>query len=159
MKNHLLRNTGKRTFEDGTAAAGAAFEPAEVSRGAAFGDLDNDGDVDLVFTTNNGPARLLINEGAGAKHGWLQIRLEQSGPNRFALGARVGVERNGLPTLWRRVKTDGSYLSASDVRVHVGLGPSAKIAGVVVQWPDGASERFAATGNQHLTLRRGTGSK
>jgi enediyne biosynthesis protein E4 len=156
MKNQLLRNTGKRTFEDVSAAAGPAFDRAEVSRGAAFGDLDNDGDVDLVFTINNGPARLLINESTG-QHGRLQIRLEQDGGNRFAFGARVGVERGGLPTLWRRVKTDGSYLSASDVRVHVGLGASTKVAGVVVHWPDGRTERWPGTANQSLTLRRGSG--
>jgi enediyne biosynthesis protein E4 len=89
----------------------------------------------------------------------VQVRLEQAPANRFALGARVGIERAGKPTLWRRVKTDGSYLSASDVRVHVGLGALPKIDAVVVQWPDGQRERWASVSSDRVvTLRRGTGS-
>jgi hypothetical protein len=84
--------------------------------------------------------------------------LQQDG-ERFGMGARVGIERAGQPTLWRRVKTDGSYLSASDIRVHVGLGAAADIASVIVQWPDGARERFkGVAADRMVTLRRGSGA-
>jgi enediyne biosynthesis protein E4 len=70
----------------------------------------------------------------------------------------VGVERAGRPTLWRRVRTDGSYLSASDVRAHFGLGGAAAVTAIVVQWPDGQRERFTDVGaDRVVTLRRGTG--
>ena len=121
MKNQLFRNTGRGQFEETSAAGGPAFARAEVGRGAAFGDIDNDGDTDVVVTNNNGPVRLLINQ-TNARHHWVQVRLQQDAGQRFAFGARVGIERAGRPTIWRRVKTDGSYLSASDLRVHVGLG-------------------------------------
>jgi hypothetical protein len=160
MKNQLFHNiadkTGRR-FEETSAMAGPAFARAEVSRGAAFGDIDNDGDIDIVFTNNNGPARLLINQSATRNH-WLQIRLDQRPGNRFAIGAWIGVERSGRPTQWRRARTDGSYLSASDVRAHFGLGSSAAIDAVVVHWPDGGRERWRnVSADRLVTLRRGTG--
>jgi hypothetical protein len=157
MKNQLFRNTGARRFEETTAAGGAAFSRAEIGRGAAFGDIDNDGDIDVVVTNNNGPVRLLLNQ-AGTRNHWLAVRVTQGPGNRFGFGARIGIERAGRPTLWRRVRSDGSYLSASDVRVHAGLGASAAIDAVVVQWPDGARERWTGiVGDKVVTLGRGTG--
>jgi len=101
--------------------------------------------------------RLLLNQ-SGTRNHWLQVRLDQAPGNRFALGARVGVERAGRPILWRRVRTDGSYLSASDVRTHFGLGASSAIDAVAVQWPDGQRERWTGVATDRLvTLRRGTG--
>jgi enediyne biosynthesis protein E4 len=161
MKNQLFRNSGKGRFEETSAVAGPAFARAEISRAAAFGDVDNDGDVDILVTNNGGPVRLLLNqargEGAAQKPDahFLQIRLEQPGTNRSAFGAWVGVERAGRPTLWRRVKTDGSYLAANDPRLHFGLGASAAIDAVVVQWPDGKSERWKGlSADRLLTLKR-----
>src|SRR5205814_2783792 len=97
MKNQLFRNTGAGRFEETSAAGGPAFTRAEIGRGAAFGDLDNDGDVDIVVTNNNGPVRLLLNQ-TGAQSHWLEIRLDQRPGNRFAFGAWVGVERSGKAT-------------------------------------------------------------
>ena len=103
--------------------------------------------------------RLLLNQVGAANH-WLQIRLEQRPSNRFGIGSSIGVERAGRPTLWRRVRTDGSYLSASDVRSHFGLGSSAEISAVVVQWPDGERERWMGIAGDRLqTLRRGSGQR
>jgi hypothetical protein len=152
MRNLLLRNNGSGRFVDVTGEAGAALAPAEIGRGAAFGDLDNDGDTDIVVTNNNGPARLLLNTAAGTH--WLQVRLTQDSGNRFAFGARVGLERAGRPTSWRRVKTDGSYLSASDPRIQFGLGGTPAIDAVVVQWPDGRLQRWNdISADRLITLR------
>jgi hypothetical protein len=154
MKNQLFRNRGNGGFEEVTASAGPAFARAEIGRGVAFGDVDNDGDVDCVVSNNGGPARLFLNQASGSNKS-LQIRLQQPGSNRFAFGSWVGVERGGKKTLWRRVKSDGSYLSASDVRLHFGLGEAAKVDAVVVQWPDGEKERFTGIKSPGLvTLQR-----
>ena len=157
MRNQLFRNTGAGRFEETSKAGGPAFDRAEIGRGAAFGDVDNDGDMDVVVTNNNGPVRLLLNQAGNGNH-WLQLRLQQAPANRLAFGAWVGVERAGRPTAWRRVRSDGSYLSASDVRVHVGLGPSAAAPAVVVQWPDGVRERWtnvARGSSGHAATRDG----
>jgi hypothetical protein len=161
MRNQLFHNTGAGRFEETSKAGGPAFDRAEIGRGAAFGDIDNDGDTDIVVTNNNGPVRLLLNQ-AGTRNHWLQVRLQQPQGNRLGFGAWVGVERAGRPTAWRRVRTDGSYLSASDSRIHVGLGASsgavAVPVGVIVQWPDGARERWTDVAvDRVVTVQRGTG--
>jgi hypothetical protein len=159
MNNQLFRNTGKGRLEEvGSKIAGPDFQQTEVGRGAAFGDLDNDGDIDIVVTNNGGPVKLLLNQGVPHHH-WLQVRLEQGPGNRVGLGAWVGLHRTGRPTLWRRVKTDGSYLSANDSRLHFGLGTSREIGALEVRWPDGARERFpATTADRIVTLKKGTGT-
>ena len=108
---------------------------------------------DILVSNNGGPVRLLLNQ-IGARNHWLTVRVEQGGGNRLAIGARVGVDRGGRPTLWRRVRTDGSYLSASDVRAHFGLGPSASIDALVVIWPDGSGERWTGIERRAVTIRR-----
>jgi hypothetical protein len=140
MANQLYRNLGNGRFEDVSARAGAALALADVSRGAAFGDLDNDGDVDVVVGTAAGPTRLLVN-GVGSRSHWVGLRLMAG--RRDAIGARVGVVRQDGTTLWRRARADGSYASANDPRVVVGLGPAgAAPPRVRVQWPDGSTEEF-----------------
>ena len=158
QKNQLFRNRGDGTFVETTAEAGAAFALLEVSRGAAFGDLDNDGDVDAVVTNNSGPVRLLRNELANARP-WLGLDMVDA-TGGFVLGTRVAVVRRVGPTLWRRVHTDGSYLSASDPRVWFGLGAGGEAMRVRAHWPDGLVEEWPApTAGAYHTLRRGSGAR
>lgn len=138
--NQLFRNDGSGRFEE--LDAGAAMDMPAVGRGAAFGDIDNDGDVDIVVSNNNGPMRLLVNEVGNEQH-WLALRLRGTRVNRDAIGARVQITRAGDAPQWRRVHTDGSYASASDPRLHVGLGGSVEPVTVEVIWPDGLRERWA----------------
>jgi hypothetical protein len=155
QKNLLLHNEGSR-FRDVSDQAGPPFQISEVGRGAAFGDLDNDGRVDIVVANNNGPARLLRNETEPAGH-WLEVRLQGVKHNRDGIGARVAVLREGERPLWANVHTDGSYLSASDVRAHFGLGSKAA-ARIMVEWPDGSKEKWDSPLRDSLvTLRQGSG--
>jgi hypothetical protein len=157
MPNQLFRNIGGR-FVETTAKAGPAFRQLGIGRGAAFGDLDNDGDIDIVVTNNGGPALLLLNqtiENGSANH-WIDVVVRQPALNRFGFGAWIGIERAGKPTLWRRVRTDGSYLSASDARVHFGLGTSPSVDAIIVQWPDGQRERRTGVqADRVVTVQRG----
>jgi hypothetical protein len=154
----LFHNLGGGKFEEIGAKAGPAFQALEVSRGAAFGDLDNDGDVDVVVVNNDGPARILINQ-TGSRYHWLGLRLVTGKPGRDALGARVELRRPGRPLLVRHVHTDGSYAAANDPRVLFGLGDKAEVEKVVVRWPSGKVEEFKGlkTG-AYSTLREGEGS-
>jgi hypothetical protein len=157
QRNQLFRNTGKGRLADVSAEAGAAFERAEVGRGLATGDLDNDGDVDAIVTSNGGPVRVLLNEPEAAH--WITIALAAASGNRLGFGARIGVVRAGLPTMWRRVGTDGSYLSASDSRAHFGLGSSSDLDRITVEWPDGFQEQWmGVAADRAVVLRRGTGT-
>ena len=142
QRNQLFRNDGRGRFTDLTARAGVAFEPLGVGRGIAAGDVDNDGDLDLVVFHNSGPARLLLGEPGGGSH-WIGVRAIDGRYRRDALAARVELERpRGNPPAVRRVQVDGSYASASDPRVVFGLGPDASPQTVRITWPDGQVERF-----------------
>jgi enediyne biosynthesis protein E4 len=139
MLNQLYRNLGNGRFEDVSTKAGSAFTLNDVSRGAAFGDIDNDGDQDVVIGTAAGPVRLLINNVGTANH-WLGVRLV--GGRRDQIGARVEVTRRSGPALWRRARSDGSYASANDPRVLVGLGSATDPVRLRVLWPSGKTEEF-----------------
>ncbi len=157
--NQLFRNTGGRTFEDVSARAGACFAVSEVSRAAAFGDLDNDGDADIVVANNAGPLRVLRNE-IGQRRSWIGLRLVEGSPPRDAFGTRVALKLRSGRTLWRWVRTAASYAAASDPRILFGLGEADDaVEAVVAYWPDGGVETWPALepGRYHL-LRRGSGS-
>ena len=158
QKNQLFHNSGEGNgFQEVTADAGESLQLIEISRGAAFGDINNDGAMDIVITNEDGPARLFLNQ-AGKRNHWLLVRLEIPKLNRFGMGARVGVFRKGEPTLWRHAHTDGSMLSANDVRVHFGLGTNPKIEAVVVHWLGGKKEKWEKVrADQIVTLRQGNG--
>jgi hypothetical protein len=144
MLNQLYRNQGNGRFEDVSAKAGKAFTLNDVSRGAAFGDIDNDGDDDVVIGTAAGPTRLLINN-IGNKNHWVGLRLVApvgTGKVRDQIGARVEIVRKTGGPLWRRARSDGSYASANDPRVLVGLGSSTDPVRLKVSWPSGKAEEF-----------------
>ncbi|HET9266753.1 MAG TPA: CRTAC1 family protein, partial [Vicinamibacterales bacterium] len=155
QRKTLFHNTGAGRFDDVSARAGAVFALSEVGRGAAFGDVDNDGDIDVLVGNNNGPVRLLVNQAASGAH-WVGLRLVGAG-GRDQVGARVRVTTAGTVRS-RRARADGSFASANDPRVHVGLGASAAPSDVTVDWPDGRRETFAAVpADRYTTLTEGTG--
>ena len=157
QRNLLFHNEGQHRFSEVSDGAGPAFQRIDVGRGVAIGDIDNDGAVDVLVTNNNGSVRLLHNE-VGARQHWLEVRLVGTKSNRSGIGARVALLRDGAAPQWRRVHTDSSYLSASDVRVHFGLGERSDVRGLVVQWPDGSSETWDhVKPNRVVVLRQGTG--
>ena len=154
----LFRGNGDGTFENVTSRAGAVFSLLEVSRGAAFGDIDNDGDIDVVLVNNSGPARLLVNNVGHQKH-WIGFRMVGEKSNRDMYGTRVAVFRRNAPTLWRRVHSDGSYCSSSDPRVLFGLGDAPDITKVQAHWVSGRVEEWSGLPlEKYTTLREGSGS-
>ena len=158
--NQLFRNVGDVQFEDVTNRAGETFGLPEVSRGAAVGDVDNDGDIDVVVTNTSGPVRLFINDIRNRNH-WLGLSLvgAASVGGRHMLGARVEINQVDGPTLWRRVHTDGSYASAHDPRVLFGLGTSSEAVSVRVLWPDGREETWADVSvDRWVSLQQDSGS-
>jgi hypothetical protein len=164
QRKQLFRNLGNGRFEDVGDRAGAVFKLSEVGRGAAFGDIDNDGDLDVLVGNNNGPTRLLINTIGSRKH-WVGLRLvgESSDPpgqqNRDMLGARVGIVLKDGSTRWRRVRSDGSYGSANDPRVLIGLGDVTDAPRVRVRWPDGRTEEWPQVPVDRWTTLRQGGAK
>jgi hypothetical protein len=158
--NQLFVNLGPPAFafrEVPPAEAGPPFDLVETSRGAAFGDVDGDGDIDILVSQSNGPLRLLRNE-TGQDRSWLALDLRAAG--RAADGALVALVRPGRHNLLRRVGSDGSYLSASDRRVFFGLADESSPVTVLVVWPDGAAERFEGLRPRRFhTLRQGEGAR
>jgi hypothetical protein len=130
----LVRNTGKN-FVDVSAEAGAVFQQPWVGRGLAIGDIDNDGRVDAVVTTNDGPMHVLHNDTPTPNH-WLTLKLVGHKSNRDAIGAAVKlVTEQGAQ--FATVTTAGSYLSSSDKRLHFGLGLDSAAKSIEIQWPSG----------------------
>jgi hypothetical protein len=152
---HLFRNLDGRRFEP--AAVGAAFARPMVARGAAYADYDRDGDLDLVVTANNGPARLLRNDG-GNRNRWLRVRTVGTASNRDGIGARVTVTGAQPRPQWSIVRTGSSYLSQSELPLTFGLGQAAGPVQVEVRWPNGRTDTRTGVGpNQELTVTEGEG--
>ncbi|MBS1819145.1 MAG: CRTAC1 family protein [Acidobacteria bacterium] len=154
QRKQLFRNVGGR-FDDVSALAGKVFDLVEAGRGAAFGDIDNDGDTDVLVANGAGRMRLLINN-VGSRQHWVGLRLVSPGLKRDAVGARIEVQRASGPLLVRHAHADGSYASANDPRVLVGLGASADPVRVRVRWPDGNTEEWSAVPtDRYTTLTQG----
>jgi hypothetical protein len=189
QRKQLFRNLGNQHFEEVTSHAGPVFQKLNIGRGTAFGDIDNDGDTDVIVSNNNGEPEVLLNT-TGARNHWLGLRLvaqSREGPeerapqgngrgaptrggplpearagaterSRDMLGARVVVFRQSQRTRWRRARADGSYASANDPRVLVGLGASKEAPRVRVIWPDGKVEQWADLPiDRYTTLAEGSG--
>ena len=153
---HLFHNRGNKKFEILSANVGDSFRQPVVARGAAYADYDRDGDLDLIVTANNGPARLLRNDGGPNR--MLRVTTVGVQSNRDGIGAKVRVNVEGGPARWAIVKTGSSYLSQSELPLTFGLGPTAKIAGVDVTWPNGKTERLTGVAaNQAITVQEGKG--
>jgi hypothetical protein len=159
-RNMLLRNPGDgKQFEDITASAGPALEPTEVSRAAVFGDVDNDGGIDILVTNNNGPVRLLRNVAPERGH-WITLALQGVRSNRSGYGSVVELIRKNGSSVSQWVRGDGSYLAANDSRVHFGLGKAADVDRVQIRWPAGHCEAWSGVPVDKITtLREGSGQK
>jgi enediyne biosynthesis protein E4 len=136
----LFRNVQGRSFEEVDDVARINSGPLQSRRGTAFGDINNDGNLDFVVFNVNGPPSLFINESHSANH-WVLFRLVGNKSNRMAIGARVSVESGGLTQI-DEVRGGGSYNSSNDTQLHFGLGKNASISKVEVRWPSGLRQEF-----------------
>ena len=151
-------NRGNGRFEDVTEQLGAPATTPRAARGAAFGDVDNDGDVDIVISNVNAPPDLFRTDTEAGRH-WLLVKLTGTTSNRSAIGARVGCTAGGM-TQWEEVRGGGSYISQNDLRVHFGLGETTKVDRLWVRWPSGLEEEWRElAADQILPLREGSGRK
>src|SRR5207249_3797541 len=153
----VYRNLGNGKFKDVSAGMGPGISERFSSRGAAFGDYDNDGDIDVLILNMNDPPSLLRNDG-GNKNNWIKIKLVGTKCNRTAIGARIRVV-TGSHSQIDEVRSGSSVMSQSDLRLHFGLGKAQTIDVIEVKWPTTQKiERFTQVkANQILTIREGSG--
>ena len=153
---HLFHNRGNGQFTDIAPQVGADFAAPKVGRGAAFGDLDLDGDLDVLITTNGGPVRLYRND-LGSAHRSIRLMLRGTRSNRDAIGARV---RARIGSTWhsRMVRTGSSYLSQSELPLTFGVGTAAGVEEILVEWPSGARDNLGkVSAGRVLVLTEGQG--
>ena len=156
----LFRNAhqqdGTYHFTDTSTEVGLTQLPKKVSRGAAFGDYDNDGDIDIFLNNSNQPATLLRNEGGNSNH-WLTVQLIGTQSNVSGIGTKI-VLKTGNLSLFREVRSGASYLSQSDLRVHFGLGKNSEVDTLEIHWQSGRSQQFSnLKSNQILCIKEGHG--
>jgi enediyne biosynthesis protein E4 len=152
----LFHNVGQRKFENASGSVGEAFTRPMVARGAAYGDYDGDGDLDVLITVNHGPARLLRNDGGNANN-WIAIRTRGVKSNRDGIGARVRVE-SASGRQWSEVRSGGSYCSQSQLAQTFGLGKDPIVTTIEVEWPSGAKDRVTNVPvNRAVTIEEGKG--
>jgi hypothetical protein len=155
----IYRNKGDKKFEDVSAKLGRALQKPVVGRGAAYADFDNDGDLDLAITANNGPARLLRNDNAN-QNDMLRIKTVGTRSNRDGIGAKLRLTTNKGARLFAMVKSGSSYLSQSELPVTFGLGKpeEGKTATLEIVWPSGQKDSIPnIKPNQFITIKEGKG--
>ena len=151
----VFRNLGNGTFEELTAEAGPGVAATHCSRGCAFGDFDNDGDLDILIVNLDEPPSLLRNDIRGTHH-WLKVKLIGTKSNRSAIGARV-VVRYGTKKQAQEVMSQSSFYSSNDPRLHFGLGPET-MADVEIRWPSGLQEKLKGiSADQLLVVKEASG--
>ena len=152
----LFRNVGGKKFENMSAKVGEAFTVPMVARGAIFGDYDHDGDLDILFSTNNGPARLLRNDGGNRNH-WVCIKTVGTKSNRDGIGAVVRIE-SASGKQWNTVRSGSSYASQSDLALTFGLGGDTSVKTIQVEWPSGTKQSFTGiAANESITIDESKG--
>lgn len=154
--NQVFRNNKDGRFTDISARLGASFQVKRVHRGAAFGDVDNDGDIDVLVTSVNGVPELLRNDGGNSQHSLL-IGTVGNRSNRNGIGARITVVAGDMRQR-REVRSAYSFMSSNDLRVHFGLGEYAAADSVIVDWPSGVQDRLSGiNAGQWITIEEGEG--
>lgn len=139
--NSLFRNLRNGRFEDVSSTAGADFQLEAAHRGVAFGDFDNDGRIDMVVTVLNGPVKVFRNITQSENH-WILLKLVGTKSNRMAIGAQIQITTEDGNSQWNQVSTAVGYASASDSRVHFGLGTNRRIHELSIRWPSGIKQQL-----------------
>jgi hypothetical protein len=137
--NSIFRNLGHGKFQDVSAEAGPDFQKQAAHRGVAFGDLDNDGRIDMVVSVLNGPAELFHNISETGNH-WILLKLVGTKSNRMGIGAQIKLTAADGSVQWNEATTAVGYASSSDPRVHFGLGKNKLIKEIEIRWPSGIQQ-------------------